>query len=343
MKILKSQMKKNKYFIVSDIHSYLDELLSALSVTEFDLKNPNHILIINGDVFDRGHQTVALYKWLKEFSQDRLILIHGNHDELLFDMLNSNNYPEYWQFNNGTVKTICAMALMNDEQADDEEEFLNNSHKQGYGFYDYHYITPDGTSRWNQIKELALESEIYKWMKSDIWHNYIELGDYIITHSFIPVKIKKKYQDQANAIIYYAHTELMKHMVDWRKADQNTWFQSMWGRPLMQFNDGLFNKEIAKNKTLVVGHYGTYKMRNDEGLGQIDGADHTIFARPNFIAIDATTAASHMVNVLLIDGKTGKATDAKYGELKFEKEPLKIETVTLDIGDIKHGSNKFSN
>ena len=70
MKILKSKMKKNKYFIVSDIHSYLDELVNALSATEFELDNPNHILIINGDVFDRGHQTVALYKWLKEFPQD---------------------------------------------------------------------------------------------------------------------------------------------------------------------------------------------------------------------------------------------------------------------------------
>lgn len=330
MKILKSQMKKNKYFIVSDIHSYLDELVSALSVTEFELDNPNHILIINGDVFDRGYQTVALYKWLKQFPQERLILIHGNHDDLLFDMLNSNNYPEGWQFSNGTVKSICAMALMDDEEADVEEEFLEKNHRESYGTYsDYHHVTPDGEFRWKQIKELALESEIYKWMKSDIWYNYVELGDYIITHSFIPVKIDKNYEWQANSVIYYAHTELMKPMTDWRKADQKTWYQSMWGRPLMQFNDGLFDKEIAKNKTLVVGHYGTANMRRDEGLGRLEGGNHTIFARPNFIAIDATTALYHAVNVLLIDGKTGKATDAKYGELTYEKEPLKIETITI--------------
>ena len=197
------------------------------------------------------------------------------------------------------------MALMDDEQADEEEDFLAKNYKDSYGSYsDYRQITPEGSFRWKQIQELASESEIYKWMKSDIWHNYVELGDYIITHSFIPVKIDKKYKWQASSVIYYAHTELMEPKTDWRKADQKTWYQSMWGRPLMQFNAGLFNTEIAKNKTLIVGHYGTAKMRMDEGLGRFEGNNYTIFTRPNFIAIDATTAASHIVNVLLIDGKT---------------------------------------
>lgn len=30
---------------------------------------------------------------------------------------------------------------------------------------------------------------IYKWLTSDIWKNYYEVGDYIFTHSFIPNNI----------------------------------------------------------------------------------------------------------------------------------------------------------
>lgn len=299
MKITKKQMKNKKYFIVSDIHSYLDELLAALVKSSLDLKNPNHILVIDGDVFDRGHQTVALYKWLIDFPQDRLILIHGNHDDLLFSLLSSNVFPEDWQFRNGTVKTICAMAYMDDEYGDEVEEFLDRNHHE---MYDYVQAAPEATDKWEEVKKLAKESPIYKWMQSDKWINYLELDKFIITHSFIPVNIKEKYALYHADIIYNAYTQFMHQNKDWRKADQKTWYESMWGRPYLQFDAGLFNMEKRKGKVLVVGHYrcSAFHEHYEPNIHYIDG-NHDIYFGDNLIAIDATTAWSHQVNVLEID------------------------------------------
>lgn len=45
-----------KYFCVSDIHGYYDQLIDALESAGFEPDNPNHLLIACGDHFDRGRQ-----------------------------------------------------------------------------------------------------------------------------------------------------------------------------------------------------------------------------------------------------------------------------------------------
>ena len=54
-----------KYFVVSDIHSFCRELKKGLKQAGFDKENPDHVLIVCGDIFDRGHQTLQTYKFLK--------------------------------------------------------------------------------------------------------------------------------------------------------------------------------------------------------------------------------------------------------------------------------------
>lgn len=45
-----------KYFVSGDIHGFYDEWQSALKEKCFDISNPNHKIILCGDLFDRGHQ-----------------------------------------------------------------------------------------------------------------------------------------------------------------------------------------------------------------------------------------------------------------------------------------------
>ena len=67
-----------KYFCVSDVHGYYDQLLDALEKAGFDQTNPEHTLISCGDHFDRGRQPVEVMNYL--MALPRKILIRGFHE-----------------------------------------------------------------------------------------------------------------------------------------------------------------------------------------------------------------------------------------------------------------------
>ena len=83
-----------KYFIVSDIHSFYDELATGLTLSGFEYNNPDHILVVCGDVFDRGEQTLEVYDFLSSLPKKRCILIKGNHESLYLKLLNKK-YPDF--------------------------------------------------------------------------------------------------------------------------------------------------------------------------------------------------------------------------------------------------------
>ena len=54
------------FFVVSDVHSFYSILLKTLDSHGFQVNNPNHILVVCGDIFDRGEESVALYNLLSK-------------------------------------------------------------------------------------------------------------------------------------------------------------------------------------------------------------------------------------------------------------------------------------
>ena len=46
-----------KYFVCSDIHGFYKEWMSSLDEVGFDINNNEHILIVLGDIFDRGRES----------------------------------------------------------------------------------------------------------------------------------------------------------------------------------------------------------------------------------------------------------------------------------------------
>lgn len=100
-----------QYFVTSDVHSYFNELITALNDAGFDINNPEHILCICGDLFDRGPDPVKLFEFVKDLNtQKRLIYIRGNHEDLLkqcVDEICTGRVPGRHHFSNGTVETIC--------------------------------------------------------------------------------------------------------------------------------------------------------------------------------------------------------------------------------------------
>lgn len=149
-----------KYFVTSDVHSFFNELMAALNEKGFEKDNPDHILIVCGDLFDRGGQTVECYGFVKSLG-DRFIYIKGNHESLLkycVAEFYAGRVPSLHHFRNGTIKTICQFCDQNE------------------------WIVYDPSWR-DKICETMLP--ILDWIDEKSI-NYFEVGDYVFCHGWIP-------------------------------------------------------------------------------------------------------------------------------------------------------------
>ena len=93
-----------KYFVSGDIHGFYDEWQSALKEKGFDINNPEHKIILCGDMFDRGNQPKEIIDFVLKH-KDKVILIRGNHEDLMKQMIERNS-SDYGDLCNGTAQTI---------------------------------------------------------------------------------------------------------------------------------------------------------------------------------------------------------------------------------------------
>jgi len=93
-----------KIFAVSDIHGCADALKTALDEHGFDSNNKDHLLVVLGDLFDRGIQNREVLAYLSEIKNK--IIIRGNHEDLLMESLTSGVVGDL-QFVNDTTVTLC--------------------------------------------------------------------------------------------------------------------------------------------------------------------------------------------------------------------------------------------
>ena len=146
------KMKNNKkYFIVSDIHSFFTALVKGLDQAGFDRNNKDHVLIVCGDIFDRGFETIEVYKFLRGLPKSRCILIRGNHEDLYFDLL-KKDCPDSYDYSNGTVRTFAAIAKV---------------HENNVNPYYVSMLNEDFKANWAKVKEKVEKSAITKWLRSD--------------------------------------------------------------------------------------------------------------------------------------------------------------------------------
>ncbi len=142
-----------KYFVSADIHGFFDEWQKALKEKGFDLNNPNHKIIICGDLFDRGRQPKEIIDYILAH-EDKIILVRGNHEDLLEDMIREN-YSSCVDEKNGTKQTI-----------DDLRRILNLNDKYSM---------------------LEVSQKAYLQYVVDKCVNYYETEHYIFVHAFIPL------------------------------------------------------------------------------------------------------------------------------------------------------------
>ena len=280
-KNISQEAPKKTYFICSDIHGFYDEWHLALREAGFSEKDPNHVLIVLGDIFDRGSKPYEVYRFLRRLPENRRILVRGNH-ELLIAELVDRGFPLSYDHHNGTFKTL--MALCPNYMKD-----LKKAYSMSFAEYERQRERLEG--RLFENKRLRT---ILSWLDSHEWVNYYETEHYIFVHSFIPV-----HESDFGG----------SYFPSWRtQATPKEWKDATWGCPWRQYLDGLFDEEIKKGKTLVCGHWHTSDFYNNlDGRNNPDFVHETrdcpIYRSERYlglIGLDACTALSGRVNVLVL-------------------------------------------
>lgn len=143
-----------KFFVISDVHGFYDEMKLALDEAGFDPWNSEHWLVVCGDCFDRGSRPVEVMQYLQGLP--RKVLIKGNHESLLQDLCD-RGYPGGHDYSNGTYDTVCEFG---------------------------------GAGLGNSFDECCLVA--YNRTKNfiDSMVNYFETKNYIFVHGWIPVICK---------------------------------------------------------------------------------------------------------------------------------------------------------
>lgn len=141
-----------KLFVVSDVHSFFTPFKQALDEVGFESGNDEHLLVVCGDLYDRGDESCKLFEYIN--SVPNKILVLGNHEELLKDCID-RGYPRMHDLSNGTSATIYDLG----------------GGKCGRDFSERCRIT------WNVVKPLL-----------DQMVDYYETEKYVFVHSTIPLK-----------------------------------------------------------------------------------------------------------------------------------------------------------
>lgn len=260
-----------KYFTSGDIHSYYDNWIMYLERAGFERNNPDHKIIICGDLFDRGDETIECFEFVKELAEEnRLIYVRGNHEDLLKDCIAEIRRRfdiGVHHVRNGTVKTVAHLANTN------QYDILCNC-------YDKKLFE----SRTKEVLEFIDQHAV----------DYFELGDYIFVHGWVPC-------DSDDENMYHARKKVTL-------ADKSTWDSkwesARWLNGMMCWEQGA----VPQGKTVVCGHwhtsYGHHKFhghRDEFPSLSIKGARASFkpFVEDGIIAIDGCTAYTGLVNVVV--------------------------------------------
>ena len=266
-------MTKYKIFACSDIHGHYKEMIDALNKAGFDENKDNHLLIVLGDIFDRGSESLLVYKYLKKLTdKNKAIVLRGNHDTMFIEYLDGTSLSPFNYLHNGTNET----------------------------FADFLHCTAPFES-WCLIEmnaNIITNGDFVNWLgvaRKQINTEYPELYDWLIHRPF--------YYETKNYI--FTHGAIDTEVEDWH-IPKCTKFGCI-GWEALTWDDGSFFGKSIKNtdKTIVIGHFGTEHLRNKYRIPQARhiGSQFDILKRKDgrVIAIDGTTVASKKVNVLVID------------------------------------------
>lgn len=298
-----------RYFIVSDAHSYFSFMKKALEEKGFD--KDKDTLVVGGDLFDRGHESLEMLGYIE--SLPKKVLIRGNHEfEFLNLVENINRYgmAEDHQYHNGTVQTLYHLS----------GDLPENIYVGRESMMEFKADLGEDSVKYHLIHAARSETvlKVVRMIKED-FVNYLELGNFLIVHAWIPTDYDGPYSIYSYGGRYgeglywkdkeskerYSHVPLydvprealikkpMAYDPHWKKASMSRWEEASWSQPHFMADLGIF----PKGKTIISGHTAARKCWE---FYEGKESDDPYFGK-RFIAIDAQTYVSGQVNVLVIE------------------------------------------
>ncbi len=272
---------KLTYFVSGDIHSYFDNWMESLVDAGFDMQDPSHIVVICGDLFDRGSDSQDCFEFVQQLAKtNQLIYIRGNHEDLLFKCVSQlrkgATFVDTHHFKNGTVGTVAQLT----------------------GVAPYNFLTGCYTP-----EDLNKLDDLLNFLKQHMV-DYFELGDYIFVHGWLPCDSTdpRKYNSMKSVTL----------------ADRSSWNADKWEEARWLNGMHCWNlRAVPEGKTVVCGHWHTSwgNCRFGKCIEEFPpmsrkGALNSFkpFVEPGIIAIDGCTAYSGVVNVVKFTVEEGTVT-----------------------------------
>lgn len=124
--------------------------------------------------------------------------------------------------------------------------------------------------------------------------DYYETENCIFVHSFVALKCNDNYS------VYYTRNRKFEYNPDWRTAHASAWETARWENPLDLAKKGL-NKT---GKTIIAGHWHcSTGWAMEAGIPEFGYGScfEPYYYKDELIMIDACTAYTHKVNVLVLE------------------------------------------
>ena len=270
-----------KAFVISDIHSFYDQMIDALKKAGYDKENPNHMLIVLGDLLDRGPDPVKCLDFINSIPDSNKILIKGNHEDLIEEAM-SRHYFANHDYHNRTYETALALSGLDMSEGEDA------------------------------VLEAAKCNEAWqKYINSTI--DYYETSKYVFVHGWIPTGLTVSQDAKWKNLPDIYKPAVMGYIKSWRHGN---WYDARWTNGMNAWYQGI----VVPKKTVYCGHYhtswGWANLRNDgvEFLNPIETMyidpetgkqePHAVFDAfkdKGICAIDACTALTGKVNIEVIN------------------------------------------
>ena len=252
-----------KLFVLSDVHSFYEPMMAALEKNGFDINNPDHHIVVCGDLFDRGPDANKVFAFAKRMADEgRFNYVCGNHEDLLFDCVREiygRRGVSSHHVSNGTLDTLVQIT--------------------GFNKYDLYGCTCDPS-------EFTQKVEPFLNFIADNAVDYVEAGDYIFVHGWIPCvpyngKVDENWQD-------------------------GNWNGARWLNGMSAWENGA----RLPGKTIVCGHWnaswGNCRIHNKGREFPHKGTQgweemFKPFVDEGIVALDACTAYSGFCNCWTIE------------------------------------------
>ncbi len=255
-----------RYYIISDVHAFYNEMIKTLTEAGYFEDKEPHKLIICGDLMDRGSQALEMQSFVIDLrAKDEVILIRGNHEDLMMDLIQGWKDLSYIQPHfrkNGTLSTFIQLTGATSED-----------------------ILSRPKEVLEKLKKTPFVKQIIPSMK-----DYFETEHYIFVHGWIPSFFGRGWNDDGSD--YYD---------EWRTASTEMWEESRWTNGM----EAAYNGVTEKGKTIVCGHWATcfghgrYEGVGDENISMASLLEP--YYAKGIIAIDGCTAFSHKVNCIVVE------------------------------------------